>query len=58
MSAGWKKNVKSGKRLGSSRRNAAMWAAVGLCFLFSEMRISPSIGPTVAESLKAILMPL
>ena len=33
-------------------------AAVGVCPLFSEIRISPSIGPTVAESLSAMLMPL
>ena len=32
--------------------------AVGVCFGFSETRISPSIGPTVAESLNAIFMPL
>ena len=43
---------------GSSRRSRAMSSAVGVCFCLSEIRISPSIGPTVAESLRAMLMPL
>ena len=58
MSAGWKKNTNPGKRSGNSRRNVAMSSAVGLCLGVSEIRISPSIGPTVAESLSAIFRPL
>ena len=58
MSAGWKKNCSSGYRFGSSRRSMRDESAVGVCFSLSEMRISPSMGPTVAESLSARLMPL
>ena len=58
MSAGWKKNCNSAKRFGSSRRSSAVRRAVGVWRSLREMRISPSIGLTVAESLSAMFMPL
>ena len=48
----------AGKRRGNSSRSFAVNSGVGRCFSFSEIRISPSIGPTVAESESAMLMPL
>ena len=42
---GWlKEELHAGKRGGNRRRRSAMCSAVGVCFFFSEMRISPSIG--------------
>ncbi len=58
MSAGWKKNCSCGKCRGSCRRSIAVRSAVAVCPFSREIRISPSMGPTVAESLSERLIPL
>ena len=55
---GLEEELQLGEARGQLRRSIAISCAVGVCFSFSEIRISPSIGPTVAESLNAMLMPL